>query len=238
MQCCRCTQHDTLVAFTLHLVCSGNEESAGPPSDPAALASKQELQDKQQAIIHKELQFLQGVHDQTRQIYTDLSQAAAPEAAQGIALFEANNRTKILSAIDHIVDQSVSQATQLLPAAVREEAPSSPKLNSSQQPAVNSTQAPSTPSQPSTQQFPRSFQRQPTRSVGIKRTHPQVSSQLNASHKKCQRAQQAASMPPVSLLLTRLTVLDVAQHMKLPDAGPGCSCICGQLGSGVVDCKR
>lgn len=182
------------------------------------MARKQELQDKQQAIIHKELQFLQGVHDQTRQIYTDLSQAAAPEAAQGIALFEANNRTKILSAIDHIVDQSVSQATQLLPDAVREEAPSSPKLNSSQQPAVNPTQAPSTPSQPSTQQFPGSFHRQPSRSVGIKRTHSQVSSQLNASHKNGQHVQQAASMPPVSLLLTRLTKLDVAQQMQLPDA--------------------
>ena len=146
-------------------------------------------------------------------MYADLSQTATPQVAQSITLLEANNTVKILSAIDHIVDQSISQATQPL-APTSREGPSSSVSNSSQPVTAKPTPAPLTPSQPGVRQLASNFIRPGSRIY-------RGAAAQDASQCICQGIRQtsrpAASMPPVSLLLTRLTVLDVAQQKNLPD---------------------
>jgi len=97
------------------------------------------------------------------------------------------------------------------------------------------TQAPLTPSQPVTRQVPGALDCSSTQLTSS--TSSQHASQGPDSRHACPAgtpgqpkslhasqgvrptvASMPVSMPPVSLLLTRLTVLDVGQQMKLPDA--------------------
>ncbi len=79
--------------------------------EAAAVAARQELQTKQHELIHQEMQFLKGVHEDAKQLYSEYSQSAAPEIAQSLKVREQNAAVKIMSAVDHLVDQSVRQAT-------------------------------------------------------------------------------------------------------------------------------
>lgn len=182
------------------------------------------------------MQFLKGVHEDTKQLYSEYSHNAAPEIAQSLRVREQNAAIKILSAVDHLVDQSVNQATlPLLHAQLiaSEKQPSSP-ANPTQVDFVP-TQAPLTPSQPVTRQVPGALDSSSTQLTSS--TSSRHASQRPNSHLTCPAgtsgqpkslpasqgvrptaASMPVSMPPVSLLLTRLTVLDVGQQMKLPDA--------------------
>ena len=181
------------------------------------------------------MQFLKGVHEDAKQLYSEYSQSAAPEIAQSLKVREQNAAINILSAVDHLVDQSVRQATlPLLDAEpiASEKQPSSPAKTTQ----VDSipTQAPLTPSQPVTRQVPGALYCSSTQLTSS--TSSQHASQRPDSHLACPAgtsgqpkslhaskgvrstaASMPVSMPPVSLLLTRLTVLDVGQQMKLPD---------------------
>lgn len=178
------------------------------------------------------MQFFKGVHEDAKQLYSEYSQTAAPEMAQSLKVREQNAAIKMLSAVDHLVDQSVRQAT--LPQLDAEpiaggKQPSSP-ANATHVDSIP-TQAPLTPSQPGIRQLPGELDCSSTQLTSS--TSSQHASQGSDSRHTCPAGTSsqpkslpasqgvrptAASMPPVSLLLTRLTMLDVGQQMKLPDA--------------------
>ena len=109
----------------------GCAEPAVLQLEAAAGSARQELQVKQHELIHKEMQFLKGVHEDAKQLYSEYSHKAAPETAQSLRVREQNAAIKILSAVDHLVDPSVSQATlPLLHAQLiaSEKQPSSPAI--------------------------------------------------------------------------------------------------------------
>lgn len=184
------------------------------------------------------MQFLKGVHEDAKQLYSEYSQNAPSEIAQSLRVREQNAAIKILPAVDQLVDQSVSQATLLLlnsePIA-SEKQPTSPAQTT--QADSSPTQAPLTPSQPVTKQVPGALYcsssqlTSPTGSQyasqrpGIRYSHltspagrsGQPNSLSASQGVRPTGASRPVSMPPVSLLLTRLTVLDVGQQMKLPD---------------------
>ncbi len=110
---------------------------------------------KQHELIPKEMQFLKGVHEDAKQLYSEYSQNAAPEIAQSSKVREQNAAIKTLSAVDHLVDQSVRQATlpQLDAEPVTSEKQPSSPASTTQVDSIP-TQAPLTPSQPGTRQVP------------------------------------------------------------------------------------
>ncbi|DBA81889.1 hypothetical protein WJX77_001193 [Trebouxia sp. C0004] len=178
------------------------------------------------------MQFLKAVHEDAKQLYSEYSQSAAPETAQSFKLREQNAAIKILSAVDHLLNQSVRQATSPLldaePIAC-EKQPTSPAKTT--QVYSIPTQALLTPSQPVTRQVPGVLycsSSQLTSSTGSQHasqrpgTSGQSKSLPTRQGVRPSGASMPVSVPPVSLLLTRLTALDVGQQMKLPDTELEC----------------
>ena len=189
---------------------------------------RQELQAQQQSLLKQDINFLH-VQKNAKQLYTQLSQTANPAIQRSVKLLEANSSLRLMAAVEQIVQQSIDQATQSSQSLASKQVPDdslSGSKESDESQVGKSPQTPQTPTQSAVRCLPASVANSASQ-TGSQQTSQRYTvpySQSNYSIPGRRAASPSgltsatASMPSQRLLLTRLTVLDVAQQLGLPDA--------------------